>query len=402
VPPPRIIPLIPERPALAHADTPGQPAAGLPGALPVKGRGTAWAVPHRFERQAREAVDDGWGSLAALAGVAPGSEPPGAGPATTVIDEPAGRILTANDSPDIPFDLSINPYRGCEHGCIYCFARPTHSYLNLSPGLDFETRIIAKSNAAQRLREALSHPGYEPQALNIGSATDPYQPVERQWRLTRQVIEVLHEARHPFSLLTKSAGIERDLDLIGEMGRANQAAVYVSVTTLDPQLARTLEPRAAAPHRRLRSIEALAKVGVRVGVSVSPVIPFLNEPELERILQAAADAGAQSAFSVVLRLPWEVNPLFQQWLEQHVPERAARIMARVRELRGGRDYDADFKQRMTGQGAWAQLLRDRFHLATRRLGLSTERHTLDASAFRRPLPPMSLGQRPGAAQASLF
>jgi DNA repair photolyase len=371
----RSIPLIP-------VPMPGHPP---PGGGAMKGRGTAWAIAHRFDSQARESFDDGWGGLDQRA------TEEHLPPATQVIEEHAKRILTGNDSPDIPFDLSINPYRGCEHGCIYCFARPTHSYLNLSPGLDFETRIVAKVNAAERVRATLASPAYEPQVLNIGSATDAYQPVERELRITRGVIEVLAECRHPFSVITKSAGIERDVDLIGEMGRAGMAAVYVSITTLDPALARTLEPRAAAPHRRLRVIETFAKAGVPVGVSVSPMIPFLNEPELERILGAAREAGATSSFSTILRLPWEVNPLFQQWLEQHVPDRAARIMARMRDLRGGRDYDSTFGQRMTGSGLWAKLLRDRFERASRQLGYVTERRELDFSQFRKPVVERAVG-----------
>jgi DNA repair photolyase len=345
----------------------------------LKGRGTAWVIAHRFERDAREAVDDGWGTLDQAA------IEERLGPETIVVEERARTVLSANESPDIPFDVSINPYRGCEHGCIYCFARPTHSYLNLSPGLDFETRLFAKVNAAERLREALASPSYDPKFINIGSATDAYQPIERKMRITRSVLELLQECRHPFSLVTKSSGVERDLDIVSEMGRAGLAAVYISLTTLDSSLARTLEPRAAAPHRRLRTIATLARAGVPVGVSASPMIPFLNEPELEHLLAAARDAGATSAFCTVLRLPWEVNPLFQQWLEAHVPDRAARIMARVREMRGGKDYDAAFGPRMTGTGTWAQLLRDRFQLAKKRLGFRSERVPLDMTQFVRPL-----------------
>jgi len=355
---------------------------------PVKGRGTVWALEHRFSRDTRESFDDGWGTLEQAAReetLAPG---------TQIIEEQVKSILAGNDSPDIGFDLSINPYRGCEHGCIYCYARPTHSYLNLSPGLDFETRIIAKVNAADRLREAFAKASYQPLLLNIGSATDAYQPAERRLRITRAVIEVLDEHQHPFSLITKSAGIERDLDLIAPMAERRLAAAYVSITTLDPALARILEPRAASPERRLRTIRTLAEAGVPVGVSVSPVIPFINEPELEHILEAARDAGASSAFSIVLRLPWEVNPLFQNWLEQHFPDRAARVMARVREMRGGRDNDANFGSRMTGQGLWAQLLRQRFHKATARLGLNRQRVELDLTRF------VTGGQK--AAQGRLF
>jgi DNA repair photolyase len=346
--------------------------------MPLRGRGTAWAIEHRFTTASHEEFDDGWGTLEQAA------HEERVAPNTQIIEERVKSILAANESPDVAFDLSINPYRGCEHGCIYCFARPTHSYLNLSPGLDFETRIIAKVNAAERLREALANPRYVPRSLNVGSATDAYQPVERRLGITRAVIEVLVEHRHAFSVITKSSGIERDLDLIAPMAREGLAAAYVSITTLDAHLARILEPRAAAPRRRLRTVEALAKAGVPVGVSVSPVIPFINEPELERVLEAARDAGASSAFSIVLRLPWEVNPLFQQWLHTHFPDRAARVMARVREMRGGRDYDFTFHDRMRGQGVWAQLLRQRFDKAVARLGLNRDKAELDLSAFRRP------------------
>lgn len=354
----------------------------------LKGRGTAWAIEHRFTKEHHEPVDDGWGSLDQSVGEERAT------PATEIIEQRVKTILTGNDSPDISFDLSINPYRGCEHGCIYCFARPTHSYLNLSPGLDFETRIFAKVNAAERLRAALESPGYEPMMLNIGSATDAYQPAERKLGITRSVIEVLSEFRHPFSVITKSSGVERDIDLIAPMAAEKLAAAYVSITTLDNRLARILEPRAATPARRLKTVEHLAQAGIPVGVSISPVIPFVNDAEIERILEAAAQAGANRAFSIVLRLPWEVNPLFQQWLEAHFPDRAKRVMARLRDMRGGKDYDAQFGSRMTGQGLWAELVRQRFEKAAARLGLNKERTPLDLTRFvrRRSLP----------AQQSLF
>ncbi len=378
----RTIPVYPVRPI---------PPAGMAQSL-RKGRGTVWALAHRFSQDERQATDDGWGSLdqAVAAHTLP--------PATRVVEEQVKTILSGNDSPDIGFDLSINPYRGCEHGCIYCYARPTHSYLNLSPGLDFETRIVAKMNAAQRLREAFSARSYSPMLLNIGSATDAYQPAERQLGITRQVIEVCSEFRHPFSLITKSAGVERDIDLIAPMAAQQLAAVYVSITTLDPALARVMEPRAAAPARRLQTIRKLAAAGIPVGVSVSPVIPFLNEPELERILSAAAEAGASSAFSIVIRLPWEVNPLFQQWLQQHFPDRAARVMARIREMRGGADNSSQFGARMTGSGIWAQLLRQRFCKAADRLGLARARVELDLTQFRSARRQAAVA----SAQASLF
>ncbi|MBY0235564.1 MAG: PA0069 family radical SAM protein, partial [Burkholderiaceae bacterium] len=270
------------------------------------------------------------------------------------------------------------------HGCVYCFARPTHSYLNLSPGLDFETRIIAKVNAAERLRAEFARPSYRPQLLCLGAATDAYQPIERKLRITRGLIEVLSEHRHPVSIVTKSAGIERDLDLLAPMAQDGLVSVYVSVTTLDGHLARTLEPRAAAPQRRLQLIKTLAEAGVPVGVSVSPLIPFLNEPELERILEAAAALGARTAFSIPLCLPWEVNPLFQDWLQQHVPDKAARVMARVREMRDGRDNDSRFGQRMRGVGLWADLMHQRMKKACARLGLNRERFALDLTQFQRP------------------
>jgi DNA repair photolyase len=358
--------------------TPPATLVYLPRAAALKGRGTAWALEHRFTSDPREAFDDGWGTLEQAA------REESLAPATQIIEQQVRTILAGNESPDISFDLSINPYRGCEHGCIYCFARPTHSYLNLSPGLDFETKIVAKVNAAERLRAALASPAYQPLPLNIGSATDAYQPAERRLKITRSVIEVLAECKHPFSIITKSSGIERDLDLLGPLAQERLVAVYVSVTTLDPTLARILEPRAAAPARRLKTIERLAAAGVPVGVSVSPVIPFINEPELERVVEAAVAAGAQRAFSILLRLPWEVNPLFQQWLEQHFPERKARVMARLREMRAGRDNDPRPGTRMTGEGIWAQLLARRFQRVCARLGLNNDRIALDDSCFVRP------------------
>ena len=358
----------------------------------LKGRGSTWAIAHRYQDEQREQYDDGWGTLDQQADERP------LPPETQIIEERARSVISNNQSPDISFDSSINPYRGCEHGCVYCFARPTHSYLNLSPGLDFETKIVAKVNAAERLRAELARPGYRPKSLCLGTATDAYQPVERRLGITRGLIEVLAECNHPFSLVTKSAGVERDLDLIAPMAARGLVSVYLSVTTLDPVLARRLEPRAAAPHRRLRTIQVLAEAGVPVGVSVSPLIPFLNEPELERILEAAAAAGARSAFSIPLRLPWEVNPLFQHWLQQHYPERAARVMARLREMRGGRDNDPRFGSRMSGEGLWAELIAQRLRKASDRLGLRRERSLVNTGLFRPPTPP---GPAPSA-QAELF
>ncbi|MEZ5662854.1 MAG: PA0069 family radical SAM protein [Burkholderiaceae bacterium] len=343
----------------------------------LKGRGTAWQVPQRFRRDDREAFDDGWAGLETVAA----EQDEAAAPATDVIWEDARSAITRNQSPDIGFTLGLNPYRGCEHGCAYCYARPSHSYLGLSPGLDFETKIIAKRNIAAVLRRELMRPGYAPDLLAIGTVTDAYQPVERELHLTRQVLAVLSAAQHPLAMVTKGSGVERDLDLLGPMGQQGLAAVYVTITTLDAGLARILEPRAAAPHRRLRTIRTLAEAGVPVGVSVSPQIPFLNE-DMEQVLQAAAEAGATRAFYQVLRLPWELRPLFRQWLMDHVPDRAERIMSRVQDLHGGQDYRADFATRMKGQGIWSDLIRQRFRKACQRLGMDGERQPLDLGRFR--------------------
>ena len=349
----------------------------------IKGRGAATRMPHRFEKDRRSAYDDGWGTLEDAAGDAPRLE-------TEVFFEDARSAISRNDSPDIYFDYSVNPYRGCEHGCIYCYARPTHSYLNLSPGLDFETKIIAKRDIAEVLRDDLAKPKYIPRLLNIGSATDCYQPMERELRLTRSVIEVLQHARHPFSVITKSSGIERDLDLLVPLSKAGLAAAYITITTLDGELARKLEPRAASPQRRLRTIRALAQSGVPVGVSVAPQIPFVND-DMEHVLEAAWEAGARSAFYTVIRLPWEVAPLFRQWLDLHFPQRAARIMARIAEMRGGKDYVSDFASRMKGHGLWADLIRQRFEKTCNRLGFNRQRVELDLSQFR-PAAPIGQGQ----------
>lgn len=343
----------------------------------LKGRGAASRLAHRFEAEVRQDFDDGWDSLHDEAEARRQAVP------TQVRFEDAKSVLSRNDSPDIPFDRSLNPYRGCEHGCIYCFARPTHSYLNLSPGLDFETRLIAKGNMPALLRAELGRRGYRPAEIAIGVATDCYQPIERELKLTRAVIEVLREAHHPFSVISKSSLIERDLDLIAPMAAQRLAAAYVTITTLDGELARKLEPRAAAPHRRLRTVRTLAEAGVPVGVSLAPQIPFVNE-DMEQVLEAAWEAGARTAFYAVLRLPWEVAPLFREWLQLHYPQRADRILARIHDLRGGKDYDADFATRMKGQGVWAELIRQRFQRATRRLGFNRVRIGLDTSAFRAP------------------
>ncbi|WP_322033644.1 PA0069 family radical SAM protein [Paraburkholderia sp. J76] len=347
-----------------------------------KGRGAVTNLQGRYEVDQREAFDDGWQQ--------PGEGEAGHGDETgepsrlrtEVFEERAKSILTRNQSPDIPFNVSLNPYRGCEHGCIYCFARPTHSYLGLSPGLDFESRIYAKVNAAELLMREIAKPSYEPEPIALGVNTDAWQPVEREMRITRRVVEVLAERQHPFAAITKSSLIERDLDLLAPMAARQQFMAAVTITTLDADIARSLEPRAAAPARRLRTIRTLVEAGVPVGVSIAPVIPFVTEPDMERVLEACAEAGATSASYIVLRLPWEVAPLFQDWLTAHFPQRTERVMSRVRDMRGGKDYESAFSQRMKGTGLWADLLKQRFHNAVRRLGLNERRHgILDMSAF---------------------
>jgi DNA repair photolyase len=360
-----------------------------------KGRGAVSNIQGRYEVDERERFDDGWAA-----------DDEEAAPFKTVVtDEYAKTILTRNSSPDVPFNVSLNPYRGCEHGCIYCFARPTHSYLGLSPGLDFESRLFAKVNAAELLRRELAHPGYVPEHIAIGVNTDAYQPCERQRGITRQVLEVLSECQHPVGLITKSSLIERDIDLLAPMAAKAQACAAITLTTLDPEISRTLEPRAAAPARRLRTIRTLTEAGIPVSVSVAPIIPFVTEPEIEKILEAARDAGAIGAHYVVLRLPWEVNPLFQEWLQAHFPERAQRVMNRVREMRGGKDYDSDFSKRMHGEGVWADLIRQRFSKTVERLGMGGLRgrfERLDVSQFRKPLVvPPALGKQCGSATGQL-
>lgn len=344
-----------------------------------KGRGAVTNLPGRYETQTIEAVDDGWWQDT--------DEGQPLASQTVVTDELAKTILTRNNSPDLPFGVSLNPYRGCEHGCIYCFARPTHSYLGLSPGLDFETRLYAKVNAAELLRRELANSSYLPSPIALGVNTDAYQPCERKYQLTRQVLEVLHECEHPVGLITKSTLVERDLDLLAQMAARQQAVVAITLTTLDHTIARTLEPRAASPTRRLQTIRRLVEAGIPVTVNVAPVIPFVTDAELEKILAAAAEAGASAASYIILRLPWEVNPLFQQWLHTHFPERAERVMNCIRALRGGKEYDATFGKRMHGEGLWADLMQQRFQKTIARLGLNRSKRfsALDNSHFRKPL-----------------
>jgi len=352
-----------------------------------KGRGAVGNPTHRFAGTEREPVAPDPG-----VDEDPASQ---AGPATVVTEERARSIVSRNQSPDIGFDASINPYRGCEHGCVYCYARPGHAYLGLSPGLDFETRLVAKVNAAELLRGELGRPGYVPRPIAIGTVTDAWQPIERRLGITRACLEVLAGCRHPLSLITKSALVERDLDLIAPMGPAGLASAMITLTTLDPALARALEPRAPAPWRRLQTIRRLAEAGVPVGVSLAPVIPFVNEPEIESLLDAAHHAGARFANYVVLRLPLELREVFHDWLHLHLPDRAARVIARLRDLRGGADNDPRFGWRMTGQGPYADMIRMRFHARLRRLGLPRCRPELRTDRFQPPAP-----GRP--VQASLF
>jgi DNA repair photolyase len=351
-----------------------------PNRFVMKGRGAVSSPASRFERDARESVDDGW---------APDSEDAGPviGPPTQVSEESARSIIARNQSPDIGFSASINPYRGCEHGCVYCYARPGHAYLGLSPGLDFETRLFAKINAPELLRAELGRRGYRPDPLAIGTVTDAWQPVERQLRLTRGCIEVMAGCRHPLSLITKGSLVERDIDLLAPMAGEGLARAMVTLTTLDPGLARQLEPRAPAPWRRLETIRRLAQAGIPVGVSLAPVIPFVNEPEIEALLDAAREAGARHANYVVLRLPLELREVFHDWLHAHCPDRAARVIARLRDMRGGRDNDPRFGWRMKGTGPFADMIRTRVEARLRRLGMGRAPPSLRDDLFVPPEPP---------------
>lgn len=331
----------------------------------------------RFNLPQREADGDWLDARDAIDGAAPRL-------ATSVTVEAARTIISRNQSPDIGFDRSINPYRGCEHGCIYCFARPSHAYLDLSPGLDFERRLFAKPKAPELLRAELGKRGYACRPIAFGTNTDPYQPIEKDWRITRGCIEVLAACDHPLTITTKSDRVLRDLDLLAPMAAKGLAAVALSVTSLDPRIAMTVEPRAPHPERRLAAIERLAEAGVPVFVSIAPVIPQITDHEIEHILERAARAGARTAFFLPVRLPHEVAPLFRAWLDTHFPDRAGKVMATIQSIRGGRDNDPDFFSRMRGQGPWAELLRTRFQIAARRHGLDRERIALRTDRFRPP------------------
>jgi len=375
-----------------HDDWPETPAAAQDARTakaPIKGRGAASFVTGRFEKTVARGEDDGWGSVYADAFDEDG-EPVAAALATTVTEERARSVISRNDSPDIGFDQSVNPYRGCEHGCVYCFARPSHAYLDLSPGLDFETKLFAKTNAAERLRAELAKPGYAPSPIALGINTDGYQPIERRYRVTRAVLEVLAETHHPVSFVTKSALIERDLDLLAPMAREGLVSVHFSITTLDNRLAARMEPRATAPHGKLRAMRALADAGVPVGVMVAPVVPMLTDHELEHILEAAHAHGARSAGYVLLRLPHELKQVWREWLQLHYPERATHVMSLIRQMRGGKDYDSRFGVRSRGEGPFAQLLAQRFAKAHARLGFGRQ-PPLDTSKFVAPRKPSPQG-----------
>ncbi|MGF6172569.1 PA0069 family radical SAM protein [Ensifer sp. 4252] len=342
-----------------------------------RGRGAGLNISGRFEPQAREVFDDGWESLEDL--------PPFK---TEVQVEKPRSVISRNDSPDISFDRSINPYRGCEHGCIYCFARPTHAYMGLSAGLDFEAKLFAKPDAPRLLERELARSDYKVRPIAIGTNTDPYQPIEKEWRIMRQILEVLQAANHPVMIVTKSAMVTRDIDLLAPMAEKGLARVGISVTTLDRRLARTMEPRASTPSKRLEAIRSLTEAGIPTGVLVSPIIPALNDHEIERILEASRAAGALEATYVLLRLPLEVSPLFRDWLLRNYPDRYRHVMSLIRSMRGGKDYDAEFGKRMKGAGPYAWQIGRRFELAAKRLGLNLNRRQLRDDIF---VPPLGTG-----------
>ncbi|WP_173931021.1 PA0069 family radical SAM protein [Chelativorans sp. Marseille-P2723] len=336
-----------------------------------RGRGAGVNPSGRYEPLTRQVFDDGWETLEELPSFK-----------TVVQVEKPRNIITRNSSPDISFDRSINPYRGCEHGCVYCFARPTHAYMGLSPGLDFESQLFAKPDAGRLLERELSRPGYEPRTIAIGTNTDPYQPIEKKWRIMRDILEVLEAHAHPVGIVTKSALIVRDIDILSRMAEKGLAKVAFSITTLDRKLARTMEPRAATPTRRLEALKALHAAGVPVSVMIGPVIPGLNDSEIERILESAHAAGAREAGYIILRLPLEVSPIFKDWLLRHYPDRFRHVISLIRSMRGGKDYDAEWGKRMKGSGPYAWQIGRRFEIAARRLGLNVERRKLRTDLFK--------------------
>lgn len=344
--------------------------------FPKKGRGAVSNEPGRFQETSRQAYDDGWGTL---------EETLSEKPKTQVFDDHSKSIVNQNQSPDIPFDLSINPYKGCEHGCIYCYARQTHAYLDLSPGLDFETKIFKKTGGVAHLETFFRRPNYQCQTICIGANTDPYQPIEREHRVTRSLLQVFLKYRHPVALITKSALILRDLDLLEPLAKLGLVKINLSITTLDPELSRKLEPRAAAPHRRLEVLAKLNECGIRTGVLAAPMIPALNDAELEAILQASAEAGVETGGYILLRLPHEVKDLFREWLQAHYPQRASHVMSLINQSRDGKDYRAEFGKRMRGKGAYASMLAKRYELALKRFGLKKHALGLRTDLFHLPI-----------------
>jgi DNA repair photolyase len=340
---------------------------------PLHGRGARTNAGGRYERFVAEAFDDGW-------------TPEEVRPLETIVTpELARSIISTNESPDISFDQSINPYRGCEHGCIYCYARPNHAYVGLSPGLDFETKLFVKANAAELLEAEFSKPSYRPKTIMLGGVTDIYQPIERGYGVTRALLEVMERWRHPMALITKSQLVIRDVDILARLAERNLARAAVSITTLDRRIARVMEPRAATPERRLETVRVLSEARVPTTVMMAPIVPAITDNEIEAVLQACAEAGASAAGYVVLRLPLEIKDLFKEWLAEHFPDRAARVMSLVRSMRNGRDYDPEWGKRQRGEGPYAKLIADRFAAARRRFGLDRPSLPLDTSQFRRPL-----------------
>jgi DNA repair photolyase len=348
-----------------------------------RGRGTGSNASGRYEPLARIAFDDGWQGLEDLPAFK-----------TTVTVDSTRKIIARNDSPDISFDRSINPYRGCEHGCVYCFARPTHAYLGLSPGLDFETKLLMKPNAPELLEKELAAPGYEPKVIAIGTNTDPYQPIERRYQIMRRILEVLERAGHPVGIVTKSALVLRDLDILARMAKRNLVKVALSVTTLDPKLARIMEPRASTPPKRLETLRQLVAAGVPASAMVAPVIPAINDAEMERILDAVASTGVRHAGYVLIRLPLEIRDLFLEWLKEHFPDRAAHVFKLIRDTRGGKDYDSQWGQRQTGTGPVAWMIGRRFEVACEKLGFNKTKRPTTTEHFRKP--------RPASEQLALF
>jgi DNA repair photolyase len=360
-------------------DEPGHGGNKTVAAERRRGRGARSNATGRFETEQRQAFDDGWDGLGELDAFK-----------TEVHEEPARTIITRNDSPDISFDRSINPYRGCEHGCIYCYARPTHCFLGHSAGLDFETKLYAKTDAAKLLERELASPRYQPDTIALGTNTDPYQPIERERKITRSILEVLERAGHPVGIVTKSALVVRDIDILARMAQRGLAKVALSVTTLDKRIARAMEPRAATPAKRLEAVRQLSEAGIPTAVMVAPIVPGLTDPEIERILEAAHEAGATGAGYVMLRLPLELKELFREWLATEFPDRAQRVIHLLQSMHGGRDYVSEFGMRQRGRGPYAEQIALRFRLAAKRLGLNRQRHTLRTDLFQ---PPVLAGQQ---------